>query len=552
MSCAAVELQQRPIVSTGSAQFETLAEGGPALKDWREGEVGGLVMQQRLAAQLQSHWLTTLVITTALALDLVAFVLRREPWMIFAAQALTLGFVFLVVRAQLEQGRQKAARESSLHRTAAAQARITRFLAWNKGDLRMAKRTGRHASDLFAATGNRRRAMLTANDVAWIQGCLGDLDAQGRTAHSILDWSEPAADDRISVDALISLGCVESQRGVFGEAEIALNRAIALAARQKLSRHESAARGFLGALKAIEGRSYSEALSPDYEPWRPVDGIGREAFVLADWLHGEYRAAMEREAAAERPSASVKPRRDWILPFVAMAAAEIDQVETAHSLTAQLQLRYGSGDFIVLKALIAWAQGIVAWREQDLERSVRHLAAGASELYRMHCYAFAALSLFDLIEVAQECGHPAVEESVEMIDRLASATGDPIHAALNAASRARSARDGEQSSPAAALASNAAAHLLAANYRPHTARTLTLLGQLLAPHDRAQAIRHLESAINLHLATGAAWRLERCFSQLRKLGHEGRRVVAQTRGPASLTKREREDIELARRGRTTS
>ena len=145
-----------------------------------------------------------------------------------------------------------------------------------------------------------------------------------------------------------------------------------------------------------------------------------------------------------------------------------------------------------------------------------------------------------------------MEESVEMIDRLASATGDPIHAALNAASRARSARDGEQSSPAAALASNAAAHLLAANYRPHTARTLTLLGQLLAPHDRAQAIRHLESAINLHLATGAAWRLERCFSQLRKLGHEGRRVVAQTRGPASLTKREREVIELARQGRTTS
>ena len=86
-----------------------------------------------------------------------------------------------------------------------------------------------------------------------------------------------------------------------------------------MSRHESAARGFLGALKAIEGRSYSEALNPDNEAWRPVDGIGREAFVLADWLHGEYRAAMEREAAAERPSASVKPRRDWILPFVAMA-----------------------------------------------------------------------------------------------------------------------------------------------------------------------------------------------------------------------------------------
>ena len=50
----------------------------------------------------------------------------------------------------------------------------------------------------------------------------------------------------------------------------------------------------------------------------------------------------------------------------------------------------------------------------------------------------------------------------------------------------------------------------------------------------------------------ATWRLERCFSLLRKLGHVGRRVVAQTRGPASLTKREREIIQLAVQGQTTS
>jgi DNA-binding CsgD family transcriptional regulator len=102
------------------------------------------------------------------------------------------------------------------------------------------------------------------------------------------------------------------------------------------------------------------------------------------------------------------------------------------------------------------------------------------------------------------------------------------------------------------MARSAAADLLAANYRPYSARTLVLLGQLLTATDRAQAIKHLESAVSLHVASGATWRVERCFALLRKLGHVGRRVVAQTRGPVSLTKREREIIQLAVQGQTTS
>lgn len=495
----------------------------------------------------------TIVFVAALLFGLATFELRQEQWLTFASQTAAIGSVMVIARAHRRHRRPKVDRDASLHRMAAAQARITRFLAWNKGDLRMAQRTARQAQELFARCGDNRRAMLAAIDLAWIQGCLGDLEAQSLTARTVLAWAERAADERISMYALISLGGAATQRGTFAEAEIALDRAIGLAASVGLPRHESAARGFLGALKALEGRSYGEVLAPDQAAWHPMEGMGGGAFVLADWLHGDYRGAIGREAAAERPSAAVQPQRDWILPFVAMAAAEIDQVERARSLTAQLQLRYGASDFILFKGLNAWAQGMLTWREGGLDLAATQLRSAATTLYRMRCDAFAAPALFDLAEVGLEARDQALTEyAAELLEEVARRTSDPTHASLARGARAWTALHQRRGSWAIALASSAAADLLVANYRPYSARTLALLGQLLAPADRAQAIKHLESAVSLHVASGATWRLDRCFALLRKLGHVGRRVVAQTRGPGSLTKREREVAQLAVQGRTTS
>jgi DNA-binding CsgD family transcriptional regulator len=505
------------------------------------------------AVSLLATWSAGIVLVAALVLGLAAFELRHDHWMTFASQVLTIGSVVVIARAHRGRRRQKVGREVSLHRMAAGQARITHFLAWNKGDLRMAQRTARQACELFVRAGDRRRAMLAAIDLAWIQGCHGDLDAQSHTAQSVLAWAERAADDRIGMYALVALGCAATQRGAFAEAEIALDRAIGLARSEALPRHERVARGFLGALKALEGRSYSEVLIPDHPAWQPTEGTEWEAFVLADWLHGDYRLALEREAAAGRPSATVQPNRDWILPFVAMAGVEIDQVELARSITAQLQLRYGGSDFMLIKAFISWAQGMVAWREEDLALSAAQIRAAATTLYRMRCDAFAAPAVFDLAEIAQTRRDQALtQESAEMLEDLAQRTGDPTHRALARAARAWISIDERNGASAVEMARSAAADLLAANYRAYSARTLVLLGQLLAPTDRAQAITHLESAVSLQVASGATWRLERCFALLRKLGHGGRRLVAQTRGPASLTKREREIIQLAVQGQTTS
>jgi len=505
------------------------------------------------AVSLLNRVPATIVLVAAGALGLAAFELRHDPWMTFAAQVVTIGSVVVIARGRQGRRRRRVDGEASLHRMAAAQARITRFLAWNKGDLRMARRTARQARELFARDGDSRRAMLAAIDLAWIQGCQGDLDAQSLTARSVLTSAEQAADDRISMYALVALGCATTLRGAFAEAEIALDRAVALAASEALPRHESAARGFLGALKALEGRRSSEVLIPDHVGWRPDEGIGCEAFVLVDWLHGDYRLAMEREAAAERPSAAVQPSRDWILPFVGMAAVEIGEVESARSLIAQLQLRYGSSDFMLLKALTAWAQGMLAWREENLDLAAAQVRAAATTLYMMRGDAFAAPALLDLAEVAQAGRNQALtEESAEKLEDIARRTGDPTHGALARAARAWTGIDRRGAPLAVEMAGSAAADLLAANYRTYAARALALRGQLLAPTDRAEAIRHLESAVSLHLASEATWRVDRCFGLLRKLGHVGRRVVAQARGPASLTKREREVVELATQGRSTS
>jgi DNA-binding CsgD family transcriptional regulator len=236
-----------------------------------------------------------------------------------------------------------------------------------------------------------------------------------------------------------------------------------------------------------------------------------------------------------------------------MAGTEIDQVERARSVIAQVELRYGGSDFLLVKALIAWAQGTIAWREERLEHAAAQVQAAATTLYRMQCDAFAALALFDLAEIGQQRrDQPLAEESADVLENVARRTGDATHAALARAARAWTAVDQRAPSAAVGLASSAAADLLVAEYRPYSARTLALLGQLLAPHDRAQAIKHLERAVSLHVASGATWRRERCFALLRKLGHVGRRLVAQTRGPDSLTKRERQVIELAMQGGTTT
>jgi DNA-binding CsgD family transcriptional regulator len=522
-------------------------------------------ISRHLAATIRSHRITaTIIVALCLAalgwqfvdqllLGFAAFQMRHMPWITYASEVVTIGSVVVIFRSHGRVRRQAVDREASLRRMATGQARITRFLAWTRGDLRMAERTGRQARDLFARAGDIRRAMVSANDLAWIRGCLGDPHAQSLTARSVLAWSEQAADDLVTVNALIALGCAATQRGAFAEAEIALDRAIALTAREGLGGHESAARGFLGALKALEGRSYTDVLATASAIGQPQQGVGCEALVLADWLHGEYANAMARPAAIERPSAPIRPLRDWILPFAAMAATEIDQLNRSRSVIAELERRYGGSDFMVVKALVAWAQGTIAWREERLDDATRQLHAAATTLYRMQCDAFASLALFDLAEIGQQRrDHPLTEESADLLEDVARRTGDGTHAALARAARAWTAVEQSEPSGAVALASSAAADLLVAEYRPYSARTLALLGQLLAPHARAEAIKHLESAVNLLVTSGATWRLERCFTLLRTLGHVGRRLVAQTRGPQSMTKRERQVIELAMQGRTTT
>src|SRR3982074_1319948 len=182
------------------------------------------------AVSLLATWSAGIVLVAALVIGLAAVELRHEQWLTFAPQVLTLRSVVVMARARYGRRRRKVDGDASLHRLGAAQARITRFLAWNKGDLRMARRTARQSRELFARDGDTRRAMLAAIDLAWIQGCQGDLDAQSLTSRTVLTWAEQAADDRISLYALVALGCAATQRGAFAEAEVALDRAVALAA----------------------------------------------------------------------------------------------------------------------------------------------------------------------------------------------------------------------------------------------------------------------------------------------------------------------------------
>jgi len=112
-------------------------------------------------------------------------------------------------------------------RTAAAQLRLTRFLAWRRGDLRSARPPVGRPFELLQTLGDSERALLLRIDLGWMRGLAGNLDAQERSAREVLRQAAP--DSPAQMVALHSLGCVAAQRGDFIQADSSLRRAITLA-----------------------------------------------------------------------------------------------------------------------------------------------------------------------------------------------------------------------------------------------------------------------------------------------------------------------------------
>jgi DNA-binding CsgD family transcriptional regulator len=87
-------------------------------------------------------------------------------------------------------------------------------------------------------------------------------------------------------------------------------------------------------------------------------------------------------------------------------------------------------------------------------------------------------------------------------------------------------------------------------YRIVRGRALDLFGRSLSTVDREKALEAYREAVEVFEACQAVLRADQSREALRQLGSPGRRAVAASLGPASLTNREREVARLAAEGLT--
>ncbi len=76
---------------------------------------------------------------------------------------------------------------------AAVKFRLASFLLWGTGELEAAERWCREAIELFREAGDRRSALLAKNDLAHVQGAMGDLDTMAPAQRTYSPPPRPAA-----------------------------------------------------------------------------------------------------------------------------------------------------------------------------------------------------------------------------------------------------------------------------------------------------------------------------------------------------------------------
>ncbi len=118
---------------------------------------------------------------------------------------------------------------SDASRRATIKFRLGNFLAWGTGELDEAVRCYEAAAALYGEAGDEPRRWLAQNELAWVRGARGDLDAWESGAAEVVATAEASGDVRVLVRAVASLGLAQLLRGEFSSAEDSLVRSLTLA-----------------------------------------------------------------------------------------------------------------------------------------------------------------------------------------------------------------------------------------------------------------------------------------------------------------------------------
>jgi DNA-binding CsgD family transcriptional regulator len=440
-------------------------------------------------------------------------------------------------------------------RQAGVKFRLANFCAWGTGELEEAEQSARAAMGLFEAAGDVAGALLARNELAWVLGLRGDVDALESGAAQVLSAAEANGLPFVVVQALIALGYAGAHRGRFAPAETHYRRALELARAEGMLHQQSRLLAHLALTLALEGRLADS--QPLLAEGVSVDPAYRDSLVLefgavVHWMAGDFPAALgyAQEALAWNP-AGVSRRRGIGVVFGALAAGETGDLPEAHRIADAARHAFGDRDWSYLRHYCDYVDGFLAAREGRAAEALGALERAAAGIPRSQAWPYLAFVLVDLAEVAAISGAPERSAAAaRTMSELAERTGCDFHRGLAALAGAWAHLAAGDDETAAEAAREAGKLLEGTGARAFCARAVEVLGRALGPQERTTAVGALEQAACTFDAASAPWRHQRALEVLRSLGGTGRRAAGAVAGPGSLTRREREVARLAAQGRS--
>lgn len=423
--------------------------------------------------------------------------------------------------------------------------RLASLLSAGPGDLAAAEVQAREAVRLFGVAGAEDRLASATNELAWIRGEAGDLQAQIDGSRDALARAEALGDETLTLHALGSLGF--AYMGERPELAVeTLRRSVSLAVARRDQVQIGWHTGGLALALLCAGRTEeaTRVLDALLDHGSSPSAIPYVIRVFLNWFVGRWDQAL----ADHRVVQALHPGEIPVYAAWSATIAGLIEIARRDDVAGERHLEQGTrayarSDFYFQGVLHDWALGSARALLGDHAAARERLDRASARAVSMNAPAIECFVLPDLVVSLVAVGDIGTARGAAARARKIATT---LSTALSAASASYAeglvAHAERRSSAARASLREAADVWATLGLRTLEARALEALARA---HEGADAIRIATDAARIYSSIGAVRQEERIRAELRGRGTAGRRS-AQAVG--ELTPREREVVTLVREG----
>ena len=298
------------------------------------------------------------------------------------------GDTTVAVRA-MEQVRGPADEAGDPRAQAAVRFYLASFLSFGLCQLDQAVEECRAAIELFERAGESESALLATNELAWIQGCAGNLAADADLALEVCGKADTAGYRRVKILAAGTAGYALGMLGRFDEAEVLFGQSIELAEVEGSTYRLAWSRAQLGAIRSMRGplddaiASVEASLDADLAA---PDALALEYMAQCTWLNGRLESALSwlDQSAVRRPVNGSR-RRAWGQALAARLHAEMGHPARAEELIGSAKSAYADSDLLTWSVWCWWNEGVLAWMHRRCRALVDRPRSSAATTRRHGC-----------------------------------------------------------------------------------------------------------------------------------------------------------------------